>query len=443
MAFDGLLAALNSPSRGRRLAAVRRAGRLVAAGRAPVPVTEETNNHVHTRYSFSPYFPAAAAWLARRAGLRVVGIMDHDSVAGVREMLEAGRAMGIACTAGFEMRVNLTGTAVEGRKTNHPDCRNLAYMSFHGIPHGRLAEADRFLKDIREARNRRNRWMVAALDALMARHRLGTVSFGDVAALSQVEEGGTITERHVLLALARVLVRKAGRGPRLARLLRTNLGIEPAPRLRAYLLDRGNPHYVYDLLGVLKSSALDRFAIDPDEEECPSVFDAVRLANAMNALPVYPYLGDVRDSPTGDKKAEAFEDSYLDRLVPELKRIGFRGLAYMPPRNTRAQLRRVSRLARRHGLIEISGVDINSSRQSFNCPILLEPEFRHLADATWALVAHELLASRDERYALFSSRNPLARRPLAARLAAYAETGRRIDPRRPDRAVEVMKEVLG
>ena len=62
---------------------------------------------------------------------------------------------------------------------------------------------------------------------------------------------------------------------------------------------------------------------DATEPIAAAVADAVRVANAMNALPVYPYLGDVTDSPTGDKKAEAFEDSYLDELVPELKRIGW------------------------------------------------------------------------------------------------------------------------
>jgi hypothetical protein len=341
------------------------------------------------------------------------------------------------------MRVNLTGTAVEGRKTNCPDARNIAYMSFHGIPHGRLAEAERFLRPIRAARNRRNRWMVAALDAMMARHRLGRVTFPEVRALSQAREGGSITERHLLHAFALALIGKAGRGARLVRLLTANLGVDPPAHLRARLLDPANPHYVYDLLGVLKSSVLERFTFEPDDDECISVYDAVKAANAMNALPVYPYLGDVSDSPTGDKRAEAFEDSYLDELIPELKRIGFRGIAYMPPRNTRAQLRRVSRLCVRSGLMEISGVDINSSRQAFTCPILLEPGFRHLVDTTWALVAHEQLASRDERYALFSRRNPLAGRPLGVRLAAYARIGKRIDPGRPDRAVKVMKEVLG
>ena len=100
------------------------------------------NNHVHTFYSFSPYSPAAAAERARAAGLLAVGVMDHDSIAGAGEMLEAGRILGIATTSGFELRVNATGTRLEGRKLNNPDSPNVLYMTVHGIPaakrrHGR------------------------------------------------------------------------------------------------------------------------------------------------------------------------------------------------------------------------------------------------------------------------------------------------------------------
>jgi hypothetical protein len=98
----------------------------------------------------------------------------------------------------------------------------------------------------------------------------------------------------------------------------------------------------------------------------------------------------------------------------------------MPPRNTLAQLVRVQSLCAARGLMEISGVDINGPRQSFNCPELLRSEFSHLLGATWALIAHENLADADERRGLFSPDDPLADRPLSERLAAYAEIGRTI-----------------
>jgi len=135
-------------------------------------------------------------------------------------------------------------------------------------------------------------------------------------------------------------------------------------------------------------------------------------------------LGDVTDSPTGDKKAQRFEDSFLDELMAECKRLGFRAITYMPPRNTLAQLQRIQRLCAEHGFMEISGVDINSPRQSFNCPELIRPEFAHLLDATWALIAHERMVESDERRGLFHPANPLAGLTLAERIREYARIGR-------------------
>jgi len=105
----------------------------------------------------------------------------------------------------------------------------------------------------------------------------------------------------------------------------------------------------------------------------------------------------VSASPTGDKKAEKFEDDYLDELFDAMAERGLRAVTYMPPRNTPRQLRRIHDLATRHGMYEISGVDINQPRQSFPCPELRDPGFAALNEATWALVAHEALTPVVER----------------------------------------------
>ena len=156
------------------------------------------------------------------------------------------------------------------------------------------------------------------------------------------------------------------------------------------------------------------------------------FALRFGAIPAYAYLGDIGDSPTGDKKAEKFEDEFLDDLVPYLADMGYRAVAYMPPRNSAAQLARIRGLCARAGLMEISGVDINSSRQSFNCPEVLDPAMTHLVDATWALIAHERLSGIDPRYGLFARDNPLASKPIADRIFSYGEIGRAMDKARPD-----------
>lgn len=392
-------------------------------------MAEEVNNHVHSVYSFSPYAPEEIAVRAKAAGLRTVGIMDHDSVGGCDAFRAACREVGIAGTSGFEMRVNMNGTAVEGRKTNNPDEPNVSYVAVHGIPAPQLARCDAFLKPVRAARIERDRRETDRLNALLAERAAPTLDFErDVLAISKATEGGTVTERHILYALALKLMERKGRGGELVEYVERTLGVPVAGKMRDHLLDEANPHYAYDLLGAFKAAFVPAFFVPSDETECVDVREAVAFANEIGAIPAYAYLGDVGESPTGDKKAEKFEDDFLDELVPELKRIGFKAITYMPPRNTREQLARLRTLCRENELMEISGVDVNSSRQSFNCPILREPAFRHLVDAAWALVAHERLAGESPRKGLFHPGNPLAGLPLEERVGRYAALGRALDP---------------
>ncbi len=432
---------LNAPKRTERLAALR--ARLASAPRTyPSAMRVATsaregpvhvNNHVHTTYSFSPYSPTLAAWKAVDAGLASVGIIDHDTVSGCAEMLEAGRILGIATTEGFELRVSAAGTALEGRRLNNPDSLGIMYVILHGIPEAKLGEVDRFLAPIRASREARNRRMVDRLREALAPAGLPPLDYErDVRAASCAADGGTVTERHILFALSRAIVERAGRGPSLVEFLRRALGVVPAGKLAGLLADPGNPFLLYDLLGALKTTLLERVFEQPDGAECVPAVEAVRLADSVGAIACYAYLGDVADSPTGDKKAERFEDAYLDELAAEVARLGFRAIAYMPPRNTLAQLQRVQRLCAERGLMEVSGVDINSPRQDFRCPEILRPEFSHLVTSTWALIAHEKLQVLAPRYGLFHPDNPMASAPLAARLERYADIGRRLDPAHPE-----------
>ena len=435
---------LNAPRREDRLAAVRLLARGVATGEiAPAPATVEVNNHVHTCYSFSPHSPSSAAWQAQRAGLQAVGIMDHDSVAGVEEMLEAGAALGIATTAGFEARVNFHGTPFADRTINGPGLIGIAYISLHGIPADRLARCTDFLRPIQQARNARNAAMVDKLNDLLRRQGVPLIDFQrDVYDASLAAEGGAITERRLLAALSRTLIAAHGVGEPLVAFLEGLLGMHLPARIRGYLLDPVNPHYLYDLLGVLKAFYTDEFFIHPDERECVNVREVVALGEEIGAIPTYAYLGDVAESPTGDKKAERFEDDFLDELMLCLHELGFRAITYMPPRNTAAQLARIKRLCEAHGFMQISGVDINSSRQVFNCPEILDPRFEHLITAAWALIGHEKLSVLYPGCGLFSAHIIEHMPSLDARLALFAEIGSLFDPFAPTELTRGIIELI-
>ena len=134
------------------------------------------------------------------------------------------------------------------------------------------------------------------------------------------------------------------------------------------------------------------------------------------------------DSVTGDKRAQKFEDDYLDELVEYIAGLGYRAITYMPSRNTRAQLRRLRALCEKHSLFQISGEDINSPRQSFVCEAQRDPAFRNLYDATWALIAHEWRATDDPEDGLFTPKSVKAWPDLNDRVAAFSAFGQAMFP---------------
>ena len=386
------------------------------------PVGRDVNNHIHTTYSFSPYSPTAAVWFARAAGLCTCGLMDHDSIAGAEAFLAAAQAAHMGATIGLECRVSFKDTPFGDRKLNNPDQKGIVYMALHGVPHQRAAELNAFFAPYREKRNDRNRRMVAAINEMMGQYGIAIDFEGDVIPLSNYARGGSVTERHLSSALAYRMIDVIGKGQKLVDFIKNELKLPISGKIEGYLLDEQNPHMMYDLLGWIKSQLISRFYIDADEE-CPDVRDILNLANEIGAIPAYAYLGDVGDSVTGDKRAQKFEDDFLDELVAYVAALGYRAITYMPSRNTKAQLRRLRALCEKHNLFQISGEDINQPRQSFVCEAQRDPEFANLYEATWALIAHEWRATDDPDDGLFAPKSVEKWPDLNERVRAFAEYG--------------------
>ncbi|MCL2740987.1 MAG: PHP domain-containing protein, partial [Oscillospiraceae bacterium] len=310
-----------------------------------------------------------------------------------------------------------------GRHINNPDQRSVAYMSFHGIPHDRFGEFGRFIARYSPHRRERNAAMARRVGEAFGRWGLTIDLERDVEPLSFRHEGGSVTERHLLLALARKVMEKAGKGPGTVLFLERDLGVGLGGKVRGYLSDPGNEHYEYDLLGALKGGLNDRIYL-PAGPECPKVGEFVGFARETGSILTYAYLGDVAESVTGDKKAQAFEDGYLDLLFAELGRLGVKAVTYMPTRNTDAQIARVKALCAEHGLIEVCGEDINSPRQGFVCEEIGKPWLSNLIEAAWALIGHEAAATGDASAGFLGEAAVRGYPKLDERVAAFAGIGR-------------------
>ena len=372
---------LNAPTKAERL---ENLSKILPETVFPAEVPQYINNHIHTTYSFSPYSPTAAVYAARMEGLCTAGIIDHDSISGAREFLEAAQMIGIPVTIGMECRVSMEGTRLEGRRTNNPDQEGVSYMTIQSVPHDKIDTLTAFFKPYQAARHARNRKMIAKINELVG---VELDYDRDVLPLSEAANNGGVTERHLMYALAIELVKQVGKGqPMIDKL--TSLGMSLSEKQKALLSDTEYPFYEYDVLGMLKGTFVPMIFIDATDE-CPKLQDMVKICADVDAYLCYAYLGDVGDSVTGDKKAQKFEDDYLDDVFECLKEEGVKAVTYMPTRNTPAQLERLRKLCEDYGMFQISGEDINSPRQSFIIRAMENPMFQNLIDATWKLIEHE------------------------------------------------------
>ncbi len=362
--------------------------------------TVYVNNHIHTTYSFSPYSPTKALYMAWQNGLKTAGIMDHDSVGGAKEFLEAAEVIGMPVTCGVECRVDMSKTVLGGKRINNPDQKGIAYVAMHGIPHQNIDAVQEFFAPYREKRNVRNKKMCENITALVAPYGLSLDFEKDVLPISNYAIGGSVTERHILFALTKKITARYTTPEAVIKFLLEEMRLELSDKVCNQILGgRETPdYYEYDILGALKSNLVEKFYIDATDE-CPDVKDFVEMVHKNGGIAAYAYLGDVGDSVTGDKKAQKFEDDYLDLLIDVLKEIGFDAITYMPTRNTLEQLQRLMKLCKDNGFFEISGEDINSPRQSFVCKALDDPNFGHLIDATYTLINYENSATKDMKQA--------------------------------------------
>ena len=328
------------------------------------------NNHIHTSYSFSPYSPTAAVYAARAEGLATCGIVDHDSIGGAKEFIAAGEIVGIPTTIGVETRVSFEENSLKDRRTNNPDQVGNSYMVLHAVPHDKIETVQAYFAPLREKRNARNKKMVERINALYATDGVYIDFERDVLPLSQYTDGGSVTERHLMIALAKQLLK----------LGKASLP-ESASELEILLAE-------YDLVGSLKKDCIPKVFI-PATDECTTLSEIVRFANEVGGILAYAYLGDVTASVTGDKKAQKFEDDYLDELFAVIDKAGIRAVTYMPTRNTQAQIERLRKLCDQYVMLQISGEDINSPRQKFVIEKMKEEQFSNLIENTWHLIRHE------------------------------------------------------
>lgn len=329
--------------------------RLVESGDICLPEPgKETNLHFHTFYSYNykNYSPSKIAWLARKAGLGLAGIVDFDVLDGLEEFMEAGKTLGLKVSAGMESRVFVPEF---GQKSiNSPGEPGIAYHLGIGFPKAVFGdESDSFRISLGDLAQKRNKELMLRVNKFLSPVELDFEK--DVVPLTP---SGNATERHVCLAYSR----------------KARAMFSDDDKLVSYWSDKlGEEIPVADLpeskniLNLIRQKTMKKGGVGyvmPDAGSFPEMAEMNSFVLAAGGIPALAWL---------DGSSEGEQD--LEGLLKVAMSSGVAAINIIPDRNYTPglgdndkkckELYKIVNLAKKLNLPLIAGTEMNSPGQKF------------------------------------------------------------------------------
>ena len=328
----------------------------------PSPGTD-VNLHCHTFFSYNTYgySPTKFAWLARKEGLAVAGVVDFDVLDALEEFLEAARLLGLKGCAGLETRVFVP--EFSDRVMTSPGEPGITYHMGVGFPSADLeGEQKQFLLNLRKTAQQRNRDLMGRVNKYLRPAELDYQQ--DVLVLTP---SGNPTERHICLAYARKAREIFGQTSALADFWSQKLGVDassfvlrPSSDEGRILLPEGR-----ELLNMIRAKTMKRGGVGyvlPDKGSFPRMADTNQFVLAAGGIPTLTWL----DGTSEGEKA-------IEELLEVAMSTGAAAINIIPDRNYTPGARnekidnlyQVVELAEKLHLPVVVGTEMNSPGQKF------------------------------------------------------------------------------
>ncbi len=363
MQREDLIKMLSHPSKRKRLKGVSLLKKAEADDSSLVPskTGEDINLAIHTDYSFSPYSPSLAVYMAYKSGLSLAGISDHDTLSGAEEFKKAAEILNIEASYGVQLRVKANfGKEMQFNSIYE---NNVAFVSIKGVPFSCVKKLNKRLESVRRARLARDREMTARLNARIKKFGMSVDFVRDVLKNSRFLGGGTITERHILFAFAKKICEKYSSAEEIKNFLKDGLKIGWDERFDLFLSDGKSPYFAYDLVDCIKNEI--RFFYVPATDAI-ELKEAVALAKEFGGLVTYNYLGGTVRHIGGEEKVFPAEDNNAEEIISVLAAAGVDGIECVMPNITDEKLSVIDELAAKYDMFVLPCFDINSPRQRFD-----------------------------------------------------------------------------
>jgi len=310
------------------------------------------NLHCHTFFSYNAYgySPSKFAWLARRAGVGIVGTVDFDVLDALDEFRQACRWLDLKGCSGLETRVYVPEFAT--RVINSPGEPGISYHMGVGFPTSAVPESQAgFLKDLKKTAQQRNGDLMARVNAY-----LRPVELDYERDLLTLTPAGNATERHMCLAYARKAAEIFKTDNELAQFWTEKLGVDAA----SLGLPEGR-----DLQNTIRAKTMKRGGVgyvQPDEGSFPLMAETNQFILAAGGMPVHTWLNGSSD---GEQAIEELLDVAMSTGAVAINVIPDRN--YTPGEQDQKvkHLYRLIEIAQERNLVVVGGTEMNSPGQKF------------------------------------------------------------------------------
>ncbi|MGD2093889.1 MAG: hypothetical protein PVH77_02670 [Phycisphaerales bacterium] len=325
----------------------------VRAGEIDLPEAgTDVNLHCHTFFSYNSYgySPSKFAWLARKAGLAVAGVVDFDVLDALEEFLEASKMLGLKACAGLETRVFVP--EFSERVINSSGEPGISYHMGVGFPGSNVPDEQKdFLLNLKTMAQQRNRDLMGRVNQYLKPAELDYEK--DVLILTPA---GNATERHICLAYARKAKEIFGEGKDLANFWSEKLGVH---------IKQSDLPESRNLLNTIRAKTMKRGGVgyvQPDKGSFPLMAETNRFLLAAGAIPTLTWLDGTSD---GEKAIEELIEVGMSTGVAAINVIPDRNYTPGAKDVKLENLYAVVELAQKHNLVIVEGTEMNSPGQKF------------------------------------------------------------------------------
>jgi len=272
------------------------------------------NLHIHTfhSYNYNNWSPSRIVFEGWKTGLKYVGTVDFDTLAGVEETIFAGKLLDIGVMGGFETRT--FADELKEVVTNSPKEPGVCYLCGKGFLKSpdENSDAGKFFGYIKGIAQRRNREVIEKLNRYLGEVKVDY--YRDVLSLTP---SGNPTERHITEAYHRKSEDMLGEKVDMfwsdilkidrekVRKIRVHNKADFQELLRKTLIKYGGPGYM-----------------PPEKKNFPSFDETVRMIETAGGVPVGGWLDGTTDG-------EENPDTLLDFLESK----GVKVVMVIPDRN--------------------------------------------------------------------------------------------------------------